>query len=122
MRLNDISDFRILLSSDRRSCGVWPVQTARNVALDRALLVRIDGEKFRRFAYLKGRDNMTNLKRIRLAAGLSQSQLAEKSGVNNRMIQHYEQGAKDINKASALTVYRLAETLGCTVGDLLEIK
>lgn len=63
---------------------------------------------------------MTNLKRIRKAAGFSQSKLAEVSGVNLRMIQYYEQGAKDINKAEALTVYRLARALNCTVEDLIE--
>lgn len=65
---------------------------------------------------------MTNLKRIRKERGLTQPQLAEASGVNVRMIQHYEQGFKDINGASALTVYKLAEALGTTVGELLEIE
>ena len=63
---------------------------------------------------------MTNLKRIREASGLSQSKLAERSDVNVRMIQYYEQGVKDINSAAALTVYRLAQALECTVEDLLE--
>ena len=63
---------------------------------------------------------MTNLKRIRNESGLTQSQLAEASGVNVRMIQHYEQGVKDINTAGALTVYKLAQALNCTVEDLLE--
>ena len=63
---------------------------------------------------------MTNLKRIREATSLSQAKLAERSGVNVRMIQYYEQGAKDINAAAALTVYRLAQALDCTVEDLLE--
>lgn len=62
----------------------------------------------------------TNLKRIRTASGLSQSKLAEVSGVNVRMIQYYEQGVKDINSAAALTVYRLAQALECTVEDLIE--
>jgi DNA-binding transcriptional regulator YiaG len=70
----------------------------------------------------KDGDERTNLKRIREAVGLTQSQLSEASGVNVRMIQYYEQGFKDINGASALTVYRLAEALGTTVGELLEIK
>lgn len=64
---------------------------------------------------------MTKLKQIRKDSGLSQSQLAEASGINVRMIQHYEQGSKDINKASAITVYQLAEALGVTVEELLEI-
>ena len=65
---------------------------------------------------------MTNLKRIRTEAGLSQTKLAEASGVSVRMIQHYEQGVKDINAAAAITVYRLAQALACTVEDLLENK
>lgn len=73
------------------------------------------------YVVLKG-DYSSNLKRIRKKTGLSQSQLAEASGVNVRMIQYYEQGFKDINNASALTVYRLAEALSTTVGELLEIE
>lgn len=63
---------------------------------------------------------MTNLKKIRESTDLSQSKLSEVSGVNVRMIQYYEQGYKDINAASVLTVYRLAQALNCTVEDLIE--
>lgn len=63
---------------------------------------------------------MSNLKRIREEAGLSQSQLSKVSGVNVRMIQNYEQGTKDINKAQVLTVYQLAKSLKCKIEDLLE--
>ena len=63
---------------------------------------------------------MKNLKRLRTSAGLSQSQLATASGVNVRMIQHYEQGSKDINAAEVLTVYKLAQALNCTVENLIE--
>ena len=62
----------------------------------------------------------TNLKRIRTAYGCSQSELARRSGVSLRSIQMYEQRNKDINKASAETVHRLAKTLGCTMEDLIE--
>lgn len=68
----------------------------------------------------KGGEQVTNLKRTREASGLSQAKLAEASGVNKRMIQHYEQGVKDINVAAALTVSKLAKVLDCTVEDLLE--
>ena len=61
------------------------------------------------------------LKEKRQQAGLSQSQLAERSGISFRMIQHYEQGVKDLNKAAAITVYTLAQALGCTVEDLVEV-
>lgn len=64
---------------------------------------------------------MKNLKKFRIGAELSQAKLAEKSSVNIRMIQHYEQGSKDINKAEAITVYRLAQTLNCYMEDLLEL-
>lgn len=62
----------------------------------------------------------TNLKRIRVIYGCSQSELARNSGVSLRSIQMYEQRNKDINKASAETVYRLAKVLGCQIEDLLE--
>ena len=61
------------------------------------------------------------LTEIRKAAGLSQSQLATDSGVSVRMIQYYEQGVKDINAAQAMTVYKIAKALHCTVEDLLEL-
>ncbi len=61
----------------------------------------------------------TNLKRIRTAYGCTQAELAKQSGVSLRSIQMYEQRNKDINKASAETVYRLAKTLGCSLEDLL---
>lgn len=65
---------------------------------------------------------MSNLKETRIVKGISQSKLAELSGVNVRMIQHYEQGVKNINKAEAMTVYKLAEALRCNVWELLEFE
>jgi len=62
----------------------------------------------------------TNLKRIRMINGYSQSQLAKKSGVGIRSIQMYEQRNKDINKAALETVYSLSRVLGCTVSALME--
>lgn len=62
-----------------------------------------------------------NLKTMRMAKGMSQSALAEASGVSVRMIQHYEQGFRDVNKAEALTVLRLADALGCDVRDILTV-
>lgn len=65
---------------------------------------------------------MTNLKETRLAKKMTQSKLAEISGVNLRTLQDYEQGRKDINKAEAMTVYKLAEALDCNVWELLEFE
>lgn len=64
---------------------------------------------------------MKNLKRIRHDAGMSQSQLAQASGVSLRMIQAYEQGSKDVNRADGLRLYHLAQALSCTVEELLEL-
>ena len=62
----------------------------------------------------------TNLKRIRTAYGFTQAELSERAGVSLRSIQMYEQRNKNINKASADTMYRFAKALGCTMEDLIE--
>ena len=62
----------------------------------------------------------TNLKRIRTLYGITQAELAERSGVSLRSIQMYEQRNKNINKASADTMYSLAKALGCTMEYLIE--
>ena len=62
----------------------------------------------------------TNLKRIRTVYGCTQAELARLSGVTLRSIQMYEQRRKDINKASAETLYSIAKVLGCTIEDLIE--
>lgn len=62
----------------------------------------------------------TNLKRIRKAYGISQSELSKRSQVSLRSIQMYEQRNKDINKASGETLYNLAKSLGCDMEVLLE--
>lgn len=53
----------------------------------------------------------TNLKTLRLNAGLSQSVLAEISDIPVRTIQQYEQKQKNINAAKAETVVKLAKAL-----------
>ena len=65
---------------------------------------------------------MSKLKTIRESKGLSQAKLSENSGVNIRMIQHYEQGYKDINKAQAITLHQVANALDCEIEDLLELE
>lgn len=62
----------------------------------------------------------TNLKRIRTTYGISQSELAKQADVSLRSIQMYEQRNKDINKASAATLYRISRVLGCRMENLLE--
>ena len=62
----------------------------------------------------------TNLRRIRTVYGCTQAELSKRSGVSLRSIQMYEQRNKDINKASAVTLYCLSKVLGCTMEDLIE--
>ena len=68
------------------------------------------------------RKKQTNLKRKRLAAGLSQAQLAKLAGIPVRTIQQYEQAQKDIGKAKAEAVIALARVLCCDAQQLLEIS
>ena len=60
-----------------------------------------------------------NLKELRQKAGMTQAQLADKSGVNLSMIQFYEQGFKDLSKAAFETGLRIAEALECDPRDLI---
>ncbi len=63
----------------------------------------------------------TNLKALRLNAGLSQSELAEIADVPVRTIQQYEQNQKNINAAKAETVVKLAKALNTSVEKLMEV-
>ena len=66
---------------------------------------------------------MTKLQEKRKAAGLSQSQLAALvPDLKVRTLQRYEQGVLDLNQAAAVTVYRLAQALGCQLEDLLDLE
>lgn len=62
----------------------------------------------------------TRLKRYRSLFGLSQRELAERTGIPVRTIQQYEQRQKNINKAQVEYVIRLSKTLHCSVEDLME--
>lgn len=62
----------------------------------------------------------TNLKYYRKAAGLSQRELSDLSGIPLRTIQQYEQRQKSINKAQAAYLTTLAKVLYCSVDELME--
>ena len=62
----------------------------------------------------------TQLKTMRINCGLSQSELADASGVALRQIQLFEQRQRDISKASAITLLRLSRSLHCRMEDLME--
>ena len=62
----------------------------------------------------------TKLKKMRERRNVSQTELANISGVSLRSIQLYEQRVNDIDKAQAHTLYKLSVSLGCNIEDLLE--
>lgn len=59
------------------------------------------------------------LKAARKAAGLTQKQLAAQSGVKLRAIQLYEQNQLDLRLASVSSALALANTLDCSIEDLV---
>ena len=65
---------------------------------------------------------MNKLKQKREEVGLSQSDLSALTGISVRVIQNYEQDVRPLNGARAITVYKIAKALHCTVEDLLEIE
>ena len=60
------------------------------------------------------------LKEMRQDAGLSQSQLAEKTGINVRTLQHYEQGSKNFDHARIDTILKVCLALDCKLADVIE--
>jgi len=63
----------------------------------------------------------TRLREYRDRVGVSQSQLAVNADVPIRQIQLFEQGQRDINKTSAITLLKLSNALGCRMEDLMEM-
>ena len=66
-----------------------------------------------------GKGHDTPLKKMRIKNGLSQSGLAEASGVPLRTIQQYEQRQKDLARARAEYLIALARALGCDPSRLI---
>ncbi len=62
----------------------------------------------------------SKLKTARKHCGLTQEELAVKSGVSLNTIRAYERKSKELNRAQFDTVLRLARALKCEVSDLLE--
>lgn len=63
---------------------------------------------------------MSKLKEMRQKANLTQVQLAEKTNLNLRTIQHYEQGSKNFDHARIDTLIRVCLTLECRMSDIIE--
>lgn len=63
---------------------------------------------------------MTKLKLKRKEAGLTQAQLAEKTGLNVRVIQHYEQGSKTFDNARIDKILKVCNALNCRFDEIIE--
>ena len=56
----------------------------------------------------------------RSVMGMTQKELAEKSGINIRQIQKYESGEYDIGNMTLKNAASLANALECNIEDLLQ--
>lgn len=65
------------------------------------------------------RQQCSPLARLRKATGLTQNGLANLSGLSLRSIRAYEQGQLQLASASAESLFRLAQALGCSPEDLM---
>lgn len=59
------------------------------------------------------------MKKLRKALGITQKELADKTGINLRQIQKYESGEYDTENMTLKNAVAFAEALGCDVKDLL---
>ena len=71
---------------------------------------------------LHSNESITRLARYRTQLGLSQSDLAERSGVPLRQIQLFEQRQRSINKTQAETLLRLGRALHCSMDEIMEYQ
>ena len=108
--------------SDRSFKDIFRVFSFEDLQNMYCTLHEADITKFADIADKRIREHFkdTNLKRIRTTYGCTQAELAKRSGVSLRSIQMYEQRNKDINKASAESLYRISKVLGCAIEELLE--
>lgn len=60
------------------------------------------------------------LKELRKSRNLSQSQLADKAGINVRVLQHYEQGSKNFDHARLDTILKICIALECKLEEIIE--
>ena len=61
----------------------------------------------------------SRLKKARIIKGLTQEQLADLSDVNIKSIASYEQSPEKLSNASVGTIYKLANSFGCSIEDII---
>lgn len=65
---------------------------------------------------------MATLKELRKLCGMTQKELAEKSGVNIRQIQKYESGEYAIDNMTTKTADAISHALGCSIDELVKMN
>lgn len=63
---------------------------------------------------------MSNIKKVRIEKGLTQTQLAEKSGLNIGTLRHYEQGSKNLDNAKIETLMDICDALDCRLYEIIQ--
>lgn len=65
---------------------------------------------------------MATLKETRNLCGMTQKELAEKTGVNIRQIQKYESGEYSVENMTAKTSSAISKALGCSMEELISLN
>jgi DNA-binding XRE family transcriptional regulator len=91
-----------------------PVEAFRSEGEARKALAEYDNKHYVSFS------PSCKLQAVRVLRKISQTELAEKSGVPVSTIRKYESLQKNINKASGETLLKLATALGTSIEKILE--
>lgn len=60
------------------------------------------------------------LQNARQKAGMSQSQLAQATGISVRVLQEYEHGRRSISGAKLVTLLKICNALQCKLQDIID--
>ena len=71
---------------------------------------------------IRKEERTSHIQEARINFGYSQSELASAAGINKRTLQEYESKRRDINKASASVLLKLARALSCNIEDIMEFE
>ena len=64
----------------------------------------------------------SKLRKMRLASGLKQKDIAQLTGINVKTICQYEMDPAKINKASIESLAKISDAIGCDIMDIVETK
>ena len=105
---DDLTPFREVTEADLQPLAIWIPDMGDEIP-DYTLRL-----------YHIARATAPRMKQLRIAAGLTQSQLAQAAGVNIRQIQKIESGEIQIGNITLRNAKALADAMGTTTDSLLE--